>query len=272
MCVSFQIPHSPELWCKLAESFNERWNFPHCLGAIDGKHVVLQAPIKSGTEYVNYKGQYSIVLLAIVDASYSFIYVDVGCQGRISDGSILKNANFLSELRAGNLHLPTDNALHGRTKPIPFVFIADDAFPLQNHIMKPYPKNKESDSRKRIFNYRLRRARRTVENAFGILSAVFQVLRKPLRLQPENAKLVVLSCVFLHNFLRKSDTSRNIYNPPGTFDMENDGEVIGGGWRKEAGEFTSFLPLNKVAKKSAISAQEFRDEFTEYFSTSGCMP
>lgn len=234
--------------------------------------MVLQAPIKSGTEYVNYKGQYSIVLLAVVDASYSFIYVDVGCQGRISDGSVLKNANFFSELHAGNLHLPTENALHGRTKPVPFVFIADDTFPLQNHIMKPYPMNKEADSRKRIFNYRLNRARRTVENALGLLSAVFQVLRKPLLLQPEKAKLVVLSCVFLHNFLQKSDTSRNIYNPPGTFDMENDGEVIRGGWRKESGEFTSFLPLNRVAKKSVISAQEFRDEFTEYFSTSGRVP
>lgn len=234
--------------------------------------MVLQAPINSSTDYVYYKGQYGIVLLAVADASYSFIYVDVGCQGQISDGSILKNAGFFSELHAGNMHLPTDNALHGRTKAIPFVFVAGDAFPLQNHIMKPYPSNKEADSRKRIFNYHLHRAHRTVENAFGILSAVFQVLRKPLLLQPEKAKVVVLSCVFLHNFLQKSEMSRNIYNPPGTFDMENDGEVIGGEWRKEAVKFTSFLPLNKVARKSTMSAQEFRDEFAEYFSTSGCVP
>lgn len=67
------------------------WDFSHCLGAMDGKHVMLQALIHSGSDFYNYKSTFSIVLFAVVDARYNFIYADIGCQDRISDGGVFKN-------------------------------------------------------------------------------------------------------------------------------------------------------------------------------------
>lgn len=86
------MPSSPEEWLSVSEKFDTLWNFPHCLGSMDGKHVVIQSPVNTGSEFFNYKSFFSIVLFALVDADYNFIFVDVGCQGRISDGGVFKNS------------------------------------------------------------------------------------------------------------------------------------------------------------------------------------
>lgn len=65
-------------WKDIANGFLERWNFPQCLGAIDGKHIVIQAPNNSDSLYYNYKNMYIVVLMAICDANYIFRVIDVG--------------------------------------------------------------------------------------------------------------------------------------------------------------------------------------------------
>ncbi|XP_037303438.1 protein ALP1-like [Manduca sexta] len=239
-----KTPSTEEEWLSIAQEFNEKWNFPNCIGAVDGKHCVIQAPINSGSYFFNYKSTFSVVLMAIVDANYNFIFADIGCQGRISDGGVFRNTSFYQKLQNNELNLPNDQSLPGRQQNMPFVFVADDAFPLQRHIMKPYPGTHARGSEKRIYNYRLSRARRIVENAFGILSAVFRVLRKPMLLQPDKASLVVITCVYLHNYLMKRKASRKLYNSPGMMDRIEDDVVIPGQWRKY-GPFIIISPVTQ---------------------------
>ncbi|XP_048038437.1 protein ALP1-like [Megalobrama amblycephala] len=113
--------------------------------------------------YFNYKGSFSIVLLAVVDARYLFQMVDVGAYGKSSDGGTLCASNFGKALHQGTLDLPNDAALPGAEdlQPVPHVFVGDEAFPLKRHLLRPYP-GKHLDREKRIFNYRLSRARRMV--------------------------------------------------------------------------------------------------------------
>ncbi|XP_018371952.1 PREDICTED: uncharacterized protein LOC108766874 [Trachymyrmex cornetzi] len=111
-----------------------------------------------------------MVLLAICDATYKFTWIDIGQYGSISDGGVWANTEFASNLAAGNIFLPDPTLLPGTNIPFPFVFIGDEAFPLSTHMMRPYPRKKLTDDM-RIFNYRLSRARRTIENTFGILTA-----------------------------------------------------------------------------------------------------
>lgn len=126
-----------EDWRSIAEGFRERWAFPNCLGSVDGKHVVIMAPDNSGSLFYNYKGTYSIVLLAVVDAHYRFRVVDVGSYGRTSDGGVLANSSFGRALRDGTLGLPEDALLPGAENlgPQPFVFVADEAFSLRRDLM-----------------------------------------------------------------------------------------------------------------------------------------
>lgn len=205
----------------------------------------------------------------MVDADYNFVFANVGSQGRISDGGVFKNTLLWKLIEEKRINFPNSEPLPGRQKPVPYVILSDEAFALHEHIMKPFSGVHPKGSMQRVFNYRLSRARRVVENAFGILSAVFRVLRKPMLLEPKKASLVVLSTIYLHNFLRQSECSRNIYNPPGTFDFEKDGRIFEGSWRNEQNEHQSFLSLKKVPRKSSFSAQEIRNEIGQYFVTNG---
>nr|CAI5834075.1 unnamed protein product [Callosobruchus analis]CAI5861678.1 unnamed protein product [Callosobruchus analis] len=124
--------------------------------------------------------------------------------------------------------------------------------------MKPYSGFYEKGSKQRIFNYRLSRARRVVENAFGIC-------------KPENAQLVVMACVHLHNYLRKSPTSKHLYCPDGALDSEENGQVILGTWRND-NQTSSLFNLRNVPRKSSKSAQEIRNEFSTHFVGDGSVP
>ena len=75
-------PKSEHDWLKVAQEFEDRWNFPNALGAIYGKHVVMQAPARSGSSFFNYKKTHSIVLMAICNARYQFTVVDFGDSAR----------------------------------------------------------------------------------------------------------------------------------------------------------------------------------------------
>ncbi|XP_050542002.1 uncharacterized protein LOC126905910 [Daktulosphaira vitifoliae] len=88
-----KLPENPEEWYMVANDYDTKWQYPHCVGAIDGKHVIIQSPIHSFSEFINYKGTFSIVLMVLVNANYCFLYTNVGCQGRISDGGVFKNTS-----------------------------------------------------------------------------------------------------------------------------------------------------------------------------------
>ncbi|XP_058625890.1 uncharacterized protein LOC131536781 [Onychostoma macrolepis] len=197
-----------EDWQTIAQDFSVQWNFPNCLGAIDGKHVVIQAPPKSGSLFYNYKGTYSIVLLGVVDANYCFRVINVGAYGRGSDGGTLRDSAFGRALEAGTLKIPPDACLPGAEHlgPLPYAFVADEAFPLRRHLLRPYP-GKNLQRCKRIFNYRLSRARLVVENAFGILASRFRMYHRVMGQHPHNVEACVKATCVLHNLLRRNKTT-----------------------------------------------------------------
>ena len=97
-----KMPATEDEWRIIAANFMHKWQFPNCIGALDGKHVIMTSPIKSGSLYFNYKGTISMVLMAMVDADLKFTYIDIGGYGRNSDGVHFKNQALGKLLLLGN--------------------------------------------------------------------------------------------------------------------------------------------------------------------------
>lgn len=195
-----KLPTTEEELKQVAQGFSDRWNFHHTLGAIDGKHVAIQAPSHSGSAYHNYKGYFSIVMLAVVDSQYNFMYLDVGSNGSCSDARIFKDSEFYSALEEGAEALPPPEPLPDDDHSIPYSFVGDDAFALKDWMMKPYA-TRNMTKPERLFNYRLSRARRIVENSFGILAHRFRCLLTTMLQKPGNVETIVQACCCLHNLL-----------------------------------------------------------------------
>ena len=171
-----------ETWKRIECGFRTRWQFPNCIGALDGKHVMIRKPFHSGSKFWRYKGYNTIVLMALVDHEYRFSCVDIGAYGSNSDENVFKSLKFGHKLLTRTLNVPAPKVLpnyagHG---PMPHVFVADEAFPLNEYIMQPYPRYRESSLPKdeAIFNYRLSRARMVVENSFGILAMRWRLFER----------------------------------------------------------------------------------------------
>jgi hypothetical protein len=227
-------------------------------------------------EFYNYKGTESIILMAIVDANYCFIYVNTSCQGCISDGGVFRNTEFYRKLKNDDLYLPQDEALPGWTIPVPYTLVAEDAFPLTRYTMKPYATDLNKGSPKRVFNYRLLRARRIVENAFGLLASVFRIFRKPIEIKVESTVVdIVLICVYLHNFLRSQPDSARYYSLQGCFDNEDasNGEIIRGSLGEVTSSDSGIRPLRLLPQNASRTVIEIKDEFMNFFLTAeGSIP
>ena len=195
------LPRDPKAWREVADGFSTRWNFEHCLGAIDGKHIAIKKPKGSGSTHYNYKGFCSIVLLAIVDSQYRFMWINVGSPGRCSDGGIWKDSTLHRRVEGGRQGIPAPEPLPGHRTPVPWFFVGDAAFALAPWMQKPFP-HRGRTRQERIYNYRHSRARRIVENGFGLLVVHWRCLTTPLGLAPENARTVTTACVCLHNIIR----------------------------------------------------------------------
>lgn len=233
---------------QIAEDFDKKTNFPNCMGALDGKHIRICSPAHSRSLFYNYKGYNSIVLLALVDSKYRFVYVDIGAYGRECDSTIFQNTKLYELLLQHRLPIPAPKPLPGLHTPVPYVFIADEGLPLISNLMRPYS-GKHLNIDQRVFNYRLSRARRNVECAFGILANKWRIFHRPLNVKYAFAIDIIKARCVLHNFVVSRDGSKmsdELYIDDSLLDLH---------LQQTIDDFSIANPVN------------IRNEFSKYFNS-----
>ena len=176
--------------------FLREHDYPLCLGAVDGTHIIVKTPLESQTDYYNYKKYHSIVMLASVNANLQFNYVQVGASGRCNDASIYSRSN-LADVIQSPIYTKHSMLING--VKVQAHLIADSAFALNATLMKPYPIRPNMPREQSLFNYRLSRCRSTVERAFGALKNRFRCLSKKMEFNLEKVVDIIKACAVLHN-------------------------------------------------------------------------
>ena len=116
---------------------------------------------------------------------------------------------------------------------------------------------------------RCSRARRIIENAFGIATSRFRIFRKPIIVNTEKVILITRSVVALHNFVMKKCVSQSenySYCPPSNVDQESPSGVVPGDWRKEEAVCDGLLSIEKLGSNNySRTEKKVRDRFKNYF-------
>lgn len=259
-------------WLNIAYEFEQTWNFPHCIGAIDGKHILIQCPDNAGSSYFNYKNTHSIILLGICNANYMLIFVDIGGYDRRSDGGIFKDSIIGQKLTRKEMNLPEWKSLTIDGPPLPYVLIGDEAFPLTEYLLRPYPGKAGLTQNRTIYNYRLSRARRTIENTFGILVCQWRILKRPIICIVDKAMKIVQAIVCLHNWIRHQDLEENQYVTPTIVDQDGPDEFLPGSWRQEINNSALKDITRCSTNNSSQQATKICEEFCTFFNNEGAVP
>lgn len=189
-----------------------------------------------------------------------FTLVDIGAPGRQSDSGVFRNSTIGLGFQNKILNVPNPSPINTNLT-LPYVIVADEAFALTDYMMRPYPRSGNLNQRQRVFNYRLSRARRVVECAFGILRGRWRVFSKPLIASNQTAKGVVQATLCLHNFIMiKEMDGLNSERNYSTLDSPT----------------ISSKGLTDIGKTGSNAysrhAADVREKFGEYFETIGAVP
>jgi hypothetical protein len=197
--VSCHFPKTVEEFKEKMLDTEQLWQFPCCWAAVDGCHLPISCPPgreQAKKEYHNFKNFYSIVLMALVDAKYRFIWASAGFPGNSHDSVILQATELWQKITSGET-IPLISKKIGQSN-VPPLIVGDSAFPFTVNLMKPYSRGILNE-KQRYYNYRLSRSRMVTECAYGQLKSRWRVLYKKCECSKETVKVFALACVILHN-------------------------------------------------------------------------
>ncbi|XP_071511878.1 uncharacterized protein [Diadema antillarum] len=204
--------------------------------------------------------------MAVADATYKFLYVVVGTEGGASDGGTWSNCSLHDAVEENRAGVPQPEPLPNDDQPVPYHFVGHDAFAFRTWMMKSFS-HRSQVLQERIYSYRLSRARRVVENAFGILCQRFRCFLTTMHQHPDTINLITMCACVLHNLIL-------IRYPHAISEVDREDldthYLIPGGWRTDR-HLQGLLPL--TGHHTQKDAKDQRDYLSHYYmSPAGAVP
>ncbi|CAF2774815.1 unnamed protein product [Rotaria sp. Silwood2] len=194
------------------QGFFTKFDYPSCLGSLDGTHIQIKPPLGAEPDYYNYKKYHSVIMLATVNSDLLFTYINVGAPGRCNDSSVYSRCTLYDVVRNSiynNYYIIENNV------KICAHLIADSAFGLHSTLLKPYSERPNMPKEECLFNYRLSRARSTVERAFGTMKNRFRCIHKKMDYDINNSIKIIKAIAIMHNIcIMSGDYSELDWNQP----------------------------------------------------------
>ena len=184
--------------------------------------------------------------MAICDARYIFPLVDIGSFGSNNNSEVFRNSPIGKGFFNNEMSLPVEKCLEDSQTfgKVPYFLVCDEAFPLQSWMLRPYP-GQGIPEEQRISDYRLSRARRVIENAFGILATHCRVFMQPIQSTVGKTDRIVKATTCLHKFLRQANSAG--YCPMGFVDSYDEtGTIKEGEWRRLVGDNNTATLLQDI--------------------------
>ena len=174
---------------RVIERFQQLCGFPNVIGAIDGTHIKIRAPVTDADSYINRKGFHSMNVQVICTSSGVFTHCYAGQAGSVHDARVFRNSPVARYLEMPGNYFPNNSYL-----------IGDAAYAIHPHFMVPFRNNGHLTDRQKNFNYCLSSTRMVVERVIGQLKMRFRILLDCLPLT--NLKYIpqfIIACCVLHN-------------------------------------------------------------------------
>ena len=174
------------------EHFEESCGFPNIIGAIDGTHIKIRAPVEDANSYINRKGFHSINLQVACTSCGLFTHCYAGQVGSVHDSRVFRNSPVARFLETPDQYFPNNSHLIGNA-----------AYGIHPHVMVPFRNNGHLTARQINFNYCLSSTRMAMERAIDALKMRFRILLDCLPLRDmEKIPEFIIACCVLHNICK----------------------------------------------------------------------
>ena len=207
-------------------------------------------------QYHNFKNYYSVVLLALVDAKYQFMWAALSASGNTHDSTYFQSTHVFHEINEANV-LPEKFQFSGNTK-IPPMILGDGAFPMKPCMCKPFGDAVLTEER--LFQLSFKPCAYGIRRAFGKRESRFRVLHRKCESSKESIKAMDFVAVVLYNIcLEMGDIL------PRSMDLTVDPATNKRGDRKEVAAILDLADRNQRNYMRDKTATAIRESLTTFF-------